>query len=160
MHAVINPVIVLFLGWEVGLGTREVAPDEAANREGGDGGEGEEKGERGGRVIQLKPSGYFLVWVWFWMLALFYGFYTRASDDVRVSPLVPNICSCATLYGSRDTRVKTHIHMHTGAADMRLFLSPVTQNVLLMWKREECTRTVFVTEAGKTYFVFVSRLAV
>ncbi len=61
MHAVINPVIVLFLGWEVGLGTREVAPDEAANREGGDGGEGEEKGERGGRVIQLKPSGYFLV---------------------------------------------------------------------------------------------------
>lgn len=53
MHAVINPVIVLFLGREVGLG-RVVVRMRLQTGE-----KGEEKGDGGGQVIQLKASSYF-----------------------------------------------------------------------------------------------------
>lgn len=58
LHAVINPVIVLFLGWEVGLGQGGVPDEEEGRQWRGEGGRGE--GRRGGgRVVQLKPSAYF-----------------------------------------------------------------------------------------------------
>lgn len=50
MHAVINPVIVLFLGWEVGTGREEVRMRRQTQ---------EERGDEGGQVIRLKPSSYF-----------------------------------------------------------------------------------------------------
>lgn len=54
MHAVINPVIVLFLGWEVGLGSETVR---VRPRTGQAWGEEKRRGAR--QVSQLKPSSYF-----------------------------------------------------------------------------------------------------
>lgn len=97
MHAVINPVIVLFLGLGEGLG-KGGAPDEQ-----------EKRGRRGRRVWRRvkgpeRLSCYFwcaciILWLLHWSV--------RQCLDVSSPAEHVSICAC---YGSRDLRVETHIH--------------------------------------------------